>query len=214
MLPPGVVPSPGMVVGLLWEIVPPASSASVPALPEIGVWMDMLPAALRVSCAAVFQEIGMAAGGEELLNAFTVMFPGCVPVGFEVVTVTNVPRLSAVLMVETSTFGYRSAARKRGGSPLQFEDGGELDKLLIVTLELGSSSHCPGVPFGAAALTEAKAPISSGPSLDVSTTPAVAAERGAQRVDRTGELGHLIRPHRDLTAVPIRGRMASIARPR
>src|SRR5439155_18926826 len=33
-------------------------------LPEIGVTIDMLPAALRVSCAAVFQEIGTAEGGD------------------------------------------------------------------------------------------------------------------------------------------------------
>ena len=96
------------------------------------------------------------------------MFPAWVPVVFDVVTVTLVPAASAVVIAPTLSVELSAVGVQTMGEPLQLT----LDVVVVMsTLESGSSSHCPAVPFGAAALTEAVRPTTSVRRPEVSTNP-------------------------------------------
>src|SRR5262249_36212686 len=120
------------------------------------------PAAFRVSRVAVDQETGTAKGGdEEKLSAFTVIFPVSVPGAPTVVSVTFVPAFNE----SETTFTLTKAPFPVGVTA----DSEPLMGVIVMlswapppTVRLpGSSSHTPGVPPGAAALTEAEGSTTS-----------------------------------------------------
>src|SRR6516165_5133896 len=81
-----------------------------------------------------------------LSGASTVMFPAWVPVGFDVLTVTDEKRFNTALMVEAASVELSAVGVQTSGERLQ------MTFVVIVSvmsmLESGSSSHCPAVPLG------------------------------------------------------------------
>src|SRR6516165_5736850 len=103
-----------------------------------------------------------------LSGASTVMFPARVPVGFDVLTVTDEKRFNTALMVEAASFELSAVGVQTSGERLQMT----FEFVFVMSmLESGSSSHCPAVPLGAAALTTAVGPTLSVPLPEVSMVP-------------------------------------------
>ena len=90
----------------------------------------------------------------------TKIFPCCVPLGLNVMTVTDVPLLRVLLIVETGTTELSVSGTQMPA--LQLEDGGDEAVFVIVMSRVwGRGAESPGMPLGAEALTEAAGPTTS-----------------------------------------------------